>query len=137
MQLFHKLRTNPINDIFKTAGDNEHRVKIFICGMTNEILLHGQTAIITLGGVQNVDNISGLLQGDIREYSNAGTIEYAIKSENASVLGLSQGLLLASIILKSAGTFGKDDLKKYQTLLNENSTNLNQAILDGSEENAL
>lgn len=61
-------------------------------------------------GVGQVDNTSGLLQGDV---SKDG-IEYAIKSAGASALGLSQVEELARKIVNQAGQYKLEDLKQQQ-----------------------
>jgi O-succinylbenzoate synthase len=58
-----------------------------------------------MGFVSQVDNISGLLQGDV---SKDG-IEYGIKSAGASTLGLAQMKKLAQEILATPG-FDKNKL---------------------------
>lgn len=59
-------------------------------------------------GVAAVDNMSGLLKGDV----SVGNIEYGIKSAGASVLGLKQMEKLANQIL--AEDFNQDSLQKIQ-----------------------
>lgn len=58
--------------------------------------------------IANVDNISGLLQGDIE--SEDGSIQYAVKSFNASTLGLKQIQALAKEIISSKSLFDKQKL---------------------------
>ena len=59
-------------------------------------------------GIAAVDNMSGLLKGDV----SVGNIEYGIKSAGASALGLSQMKILAKQILSE--DFGPESLKKIQ-----------------------
>lgn len=59
-------------------------------------------------GIAAVDNMSGLLKGDV----SVGNIEYGIKSANASTLGLKQMEKLATQILSE--DFGPESLKKVQ-----------------------
>lgn len=56
--------------------------------------------------VLDVDNVSGLLQGDVSK----DNIEYGIKSAQASTLGLAQMKKLAQQIVQSGGTFDKEKL---------------------------
>lgn len=63
-----------------------------------------------VSGVGQVDNASGLLQGDV---SKDG-IEYAIKSAGASALGLLQIEKLARKIVNQAGQYKLEDLKEQQ-----------------------
>lgn len=62
-------------------------------------------------GVAAVDNMSGLLKGDV----SVGNIEYGIKSADASALGLKQMENLANQILME--DFGPDSLQKVQQKL--------------------
>ncbi len=64
-----------------------------------------------VNGVANVDNISGLLQGDV----TMGQYEYGIKSAGASVLGLKQMRDLAQLIMKDS--FSKDKLLQHKERL--------------------
>lgn len=59
-------------------------------------------------GVAQVDNISGLLQGDV----TSGNIEYGIKSADASALGLTQIKKIAEQIVKD--DFSKESLEKIK-----------------------
>ena len=61
-----------------------------------------------LEGVSKVDNLSGLLKGDI----TSGNIEYGIKSAGASVLSIKQILPIAQMIL--AEDFSIEKLKQIQ-----------------------
>ena len=63
-------------------------------------------------GVALVDNISGLLQGDV----TIGNIEYGIKSAGASTLGLAQMRTLANKILNDA-QFDVNKLRQEQARL--------------------
>jgi len=58
--------------------------------------------------VHYVDNISGLLQGDV----SVGNTEYAIKSANASTLSLVQVINLANMIMQE--DFNEDKLKELK-----------------------
>lgn len=89
-------------------------------------------------GVQEVDNVSGLLQGDI----SSGQYEYAIKSADASYMSIMQMIPLAESILTKPN-FNlrdyKEKLKKrkqkmrnpiYNSLENTVSTSLQEVIND-------
>lgn len=73
-------------------------------------------------GVANVDNISGLLQGDVSK----GNIEYAIKSANASLLSLQQIDKLAQEIVKSKGRFDINKLKRKKEELRKKGRTRNK-----------
>lgn len=60
-------------------------------------------------GVADVDNISGLLQGDISD----GQFEYAIKSADASYMSIQQIIPLAEDIINNKN-YSKEDLLKYK-----------------------
>lgn len=82
--------------------------------------------------VGKVDNISGLLQGDVE----VGNIEYAIKSSKASTLSLKQVIALASRMANEKD-FSIDDLKDFQRELKERGVIRNilvEGILDDSIE---
>lgn len=64
-------------------------------------------------GIKHVDNVSGMLQGDV----SINGIEYGIKSAKASTLGLKQLGILANKILNKNGKFSIDDLKKEKERL--------------------
>lgn len=59
-------------------------------------------------GIAAVDNMSGLLKGDV----SVGNIEYGIKSAGASALGLKQMEMLATQILQE--DFSQESLQKIQ-----------------------
>lgn len=73
--------------------------------------------------VAKVDNMSGLLAGDV----TVGNIEYAIKSSDASMLSIRQMVLLAELIQKD---IIKDlvDLNKYKKLLSSKAKTRNREI---------
>lgn len=71
-------------------------------------------------GVANVDNISGLLQGDI----TMGQYEYGIKSAGASVLGLKQMRDLAELIMKDS--FSKEKLLQHKDRLAQKGVRRNK-----------
>ena len=73
--------------------------------------------------VAKVDNESGLLAGDV----TIGNIEYAIKSADASMLGIRQMVLLAELIQKDVI---KDisDLLKYKQLLHNKARTRNRTV---------
>lgn len=63
--------------------------------------------------IANVDNISGMLQGDV----TAGNIEYAIKSIDASMPGLRQFKTMANQIIKDNGHYDVAKLQKKKAQL--------------------
>lgn len=73
--------------------------------------------------VADVDNMSGLLAGDV----TVGNIEYAIKSADASMLGINQMKVLAELILNDVV---KDvaDVAKYKELLRKKARTRNRLI---------
>ena len=79
-----------------------------------------------LEGVANVDNISGLLQGDV---SN-GEYEYAIKSADASYMSIVQIIPLAEKIVnpKKNGVSNIADLEKYKKNLQKKKSKIRNPI---------
>lgn len=73
-----------------------------------------------VNGVANVDNISGLLQGDV----TMGQYEYGIKSAGASVLGLKQMRDLAELIMKDS--FSKEKLLQHKDRLAQKGVRRNK-----------
>lgn len=67
----------------------------------------------TTSGVGVVDNVSGLLQGDV----SVNGIEYAIKSAGASTLGLKQIIELATTIKNKSGRYTEEELRMHQKAL--------------------
>lgn len=67
----------------------------------------------TTSGVGVVDNVSGLLQGDV----SVNGIEYAVKSAGASTLGLKQVIELATIIKNKSGRYTEEELRMHQQAL--------------------
>lgn len=74
-------------------------------------------------GVRNVDNISGLLQGDVRKNG----LEYAIKSMGASTLSLKQIQTLAKRIVSEEG-FDKEKLLQVQKELQAKGRTRNKTV---------
>jgi hypothetical protein len=64
----------------------------------------------TTSGVGVVDNVSGLLQGDV----SVNGIEYAVKSAGASTLGLKQVIELATTIKNKSGRYTEEELRMHQ-----------------------
>ena len=78
-----------------------------------------------LQGVALVDNVSGLLQGDV----TVGDIEYGVKSAGASVLGLTQITRLAQKILKDAN-FDVNKLREEKERLRKRGKQRNTKATD-------
>ena len=76
-------------------------------------------------GVANVDNISGLLQGDIQSVD--GSIQYAIKSLDASYMSITQMITLAKNILQKQD-YSVEDLKKYKAKLAEKKSRIRNEV---------
>ena len=76
-------------------------------------------------GVKYVDNISGLLEGDI----TIGNIQYAVKSKGASSLGYNQIIELAQYIDQQEEDFLYDYLKNYKQFLHEKGVQRNDPEL--------
>jgi len=74
-------------------------------------------------GVQEVDNVSGLLQGDI----SSGKYEYAIKSADASYMSVQQMIPLAQKILNN-DKYSIIDLQKYKEKLANKKAKLRNPI---------
>ena len=77
--------------------------------------------------VLNVDNMSGMLQGDV----TVGNIEYGIKTLGASALSTNQLIKMAKTILKDA-EFSKEKLLKEKQKLAKKAKTRNK-IVDGLE----
>ena len=77
-------------------------------------------------GVANVNNISGLLRGDIE--SADGSIQYAIKSLNASYMSISQMITLAKTIISSKKEFTVNDLRGYKKSLQTRKQKVRNAL---------
>lgn len=76
-------------------------------------------------GVLYVDNISGLLEGDV----SVGNIEYAIKSKGASTLGYKQTIDLANIISSmNDQEITEEFLKGIKKQLHERGTTRNKIL---------
>lgn len=122
-------------------GDYWEKLKVSSAGDINEayakfILENQADPSFTLGmeeniedymlqGVALVDNISGLLQGDV----TIGNIEYGVKSAGASVLGLTQITKLAQKILKDA-TFDVNKLREEKERLRKRGKQRNTKATD-------
>lgn len=79
--------------------------------------------------VAQVDNISGLFQGDITDTRSG--IEYAIKSANASTMSVKQVIELAQIIKSSGGSFTVEHLRQVAENLSKKTQGQRQKILTG------
>jgi hypothetical protein len=75
----------------------------------------------------NVDNMSGMLQGDV----TVGNIEYGIKAAGASALSANQLIRMAKTILKDS-EFSKEKLLKEKQKLAAKARTRNK-IIDGLE----
>ena len=78
--------------------------------------------------VADVDNVSGLLQGDIAE--GIRDTQFAIKSAGASAMGLSQVIDLATEINNSMGSFTIESLKQKVNLLSSQKASERNKILE-------
>jgi hypothetical protein len=80
-------------------------------------------------GVANVDNVSGLLQGDVsnKQY------EYAIKSANASYMSIIQMITLAQDIVNK-NKYGLSDLQKKKDTLAQKKQKIRNPITQITEE---
>lgn len=78
--------------------------------------------------VADVDNVSGLLQGDIAE--GIRDTQFAIKSAGASAMGLSQIIDLATEINNSMGSFTIESLKQKADLLSSKKASERNKILE-------
>lgn len=78
--------------------------------------------------VADVDNVSGLLQGDIAE--GIRDTQFAIKSAGASAMGLSQVIDLATEINNSMGSFTVESLKQKVNLLSSQKASERNKILE-------
>lgn len=76
-----------------------------------------------IDGVGEVDNVSGLLQGDV----TSGKYEYAIKSADASYMSIVQMLPLANKIL-SGSISSLTDLQKYKEKLASKKSKVRNAL---------
>lgn len=85
--------------------------------------------------VAQVDNISGLFQGDITDTRSG--IEYAIKSANASTMSVKQVIELAQIIKSSGGSFTAEHLKQIADNLSKKTQGARQKILTGNLEETI
>lgn len=74
-------------------------------------------------GVQNVDNVSGLLQGDVSD----GKYEYAIKSADASYMSIQQMIPLAQKIVNN-DKYTLVDLQKYKEALAKKKAKIRNPI---------
>lgn len=75
--------------------------------------------------VEQVDNISGMLEGDVTK----NNIEYGIKSAGASTLGLKQMQTLAKQILADAN-FNKEKLQAVQKKLHDKGKTRNKRMIE-------
>lgn len=80
-------------------------------------------------GVQEVDNVSGLLQGDI----SSGQYEYAIKSADASYMSIQQMIPLAEKIVNNTN-YSLLDLEKYKEKLAKRKQKTRNPIHNSLEE---
>ena len=76
--------------------------------------------------VQQVDSIPGLLQGDVSEKTDNGTIEYAVKSHGASFMSLQNAITTAIEILNADPPFNKSALEAKKAQLAEGIRPRNQ-----------
>lgn len=83
----------------------------------------------SLNGVLKVDNISGILRGDV----DLKKVQVSIKSKNASDMGVSQLLAIALVITKTQGTITKkmveiiqQDLEKNKSIIGGKVSSLTQ-----------
>lgn len=71
-----------------------------------------------LNGVLKVDNVSGILRGDV----DLKSLQVSIKSKNASDMGVSQLLAIALAITKTQGAITKEMVKIIQRDLEKNKS---------------
>lgn len=77
-------------------------------------------------GVAEVDNVSGLLQGDVSD----GQYEYAIKSADASQMSIQQMIPLAEEIIRNE-SYSLNDLKAQKEKLAKKKSRVRNQIRDG------
>lgn len=81
--------------------------------------------------VQNVDNISGLLEGDVSQ----GEIEYAIKSKGASTLSYNQVIDMAVLLSEMpVNEITEDFLKNYKQKLHDKGSTRNKILTEYMEK---
>lgn len=80
-------------------------------------------------GVQEVDNVSGLLQGDV----SSGQYEFAIKSADASYMSIQQMIPLAEEIVNNK-SYSLKDLQAYKDKLAKKKAKLRNPIKEGIGE---
>lgn len=89
--------------------------------------------------LSNVDNIAGILKGDVSQIYDNKQIEYAVKSASASLLSYESAIKLAIRILQLAqsGKLTKEAVQQYQTfLINQGSVrNLPSELLQQALDN--
>lgn len=111
-----------------SEGDiNESYATIVILNNDEPTFRHGTEENIGdfMDFVAEVDNVSGMLEGDVTKHN----IEYGIKSAGASTLGLKQMQTLAKQILADTN-FDKEKLQKVQKKLHDRGVTRNKRWLE-------
>ena len=105
-----------LNNLFINL-DLEHKVQRFLLGVDNSVQ-----------GVLGVDNQSGLLAGDLNKQTQEGSIQYAVKGNRASSLGIKQIMDLAKEIKDKAGAYSRTDLQSLKDYNRNKKQTRNQLL---------